>query len=200
MYHTGSAILGVLIARASGQRFEDFLEERIFAPLGMKDTAFFAPEAKIERLATSYRTDDRTDRLTVFDDFPGFGQMLLDFGLFGSERISLGRSGSCALIGKGFDHTAIADAAMTAFVHHMLQFFAESCEFGDAPVHIDHVMARNAVGFGAGSFGLRAQIQQLSNRIQFEAKLAGVTDEVQSGDLGRTVAALFAGRARRRRI
>ena len=40
MYNTGSDVLGVLIARASGQPFETFLRERIFEPLGMKDTGF----------------------------------------------------------------------------------------------------------------------------------------------------------------
>jgi Beta-lactamase len=32
MYHTGSDVLGVLIAQASGQSFADFLRERVFAP------------------------------------------------------------------------------------------------------------------------------------------------------------------------
>ena len=35
MYNTGSDVLGVLVARASGLPFEDFLAERIFGPLGM---------------------------------------------------------------------------------------------------------------------------------------------------------------------
>jgi len=34
MYNTGSDVLGVLIARASGQTFETFLRERLFEPLG----------------------------------------------------------------------------------------------------------------------------------------------------------------------
>jgi CubicO group peptidase (beta-lactamase class C family) len=68
LYHTGSEILGVLIARASGMRLEDFLSQRIFAPLGMKDTAFSVPQAKLDRLATCYRIDDRTGRLVVWDD------------------------------------------------------------------------------------------------------------------------------------
>jgi CubicO group peptidase (beta-lactamase class C family) len=38
MYHTGSDTLGVLIARAAGKPFETFLKERIFDPLGMRDT------------------------------------------------------------------------------------------------------------------------------------------------------------------
>jgi CubicO group peptidase (beta-lactamase class C family) len=40
MYNTGSDVLGVLIARASGQELETCLRERIFEPLGMKDTGF----------------------------------------------------------------------------------------------------------------------------------------------------------------
>ena len=40
MYHTGSDVLGVLVERAAGMAFGDFLAERIFAPLGMKDTGF----------------------------------------------------------------------------------------------------------------------------------------------------------------
>ena len=60
LYHTGSDVLGVLIARASGQPLETFLRERIFEPLGMKDTGFSVPAAKLDRLATSYRTDPAT--------------------------------------------------------------------------------------------------------------------------------------------
>jgi CubicO group peptidase (beta-lactamase class C family) len=47
-------VLGVLIARASGKRLEDFLEERLFAPLGMTDTAFWVPENKLDRLLPAY--------------------------------------------------------------------------------------------------------------------------------------------------
>src|SRR5438874_3639376 len=57
MYNTGSDALGVLIARASGQQLEAFLRERIFEPLGMKDTAFSVSAASLDRLATSYSTN-----------------------------------------------------------------------------------------------------------------------------------------------
>jgi CubicO group peptidase (beta-lactamase class C family) len=49
-YHTGSDVLGVLIARVSGKSFETFLRERLFDPLGMKDTAFSVPASKLDRL------------------------------------------------------------------------------------------------------------------------------------------------------
>src|SRR5437667_9245914 len=57
MYNTGSDVLGVLIARASGRPFETFLRERLFEPLGMLDTGFSVAAAKLDRLATSYLTD-----------------------------------------------------------------------------------------------------------------------------------------------
>ncbi|MBA2276702.1 MAG: beta-lactamase family protein [Chloroflexia bacterium] len=75
-YNSGSDILGVLIARASGQTLETFLRERLFTPLGMKDTAFTVPGAKLDRLPTCYRTDvetggPATGGLAVFDEARG---------------------------------------------------------------------------------------------------------------------------------
>jgi CubicO group peptidase (beta-lactamase class C family) len=71
LYNSGSDILGVLIARVSGQTLETFLRERIFAPLGMKDTGFSVPAAKLDRLATCYWTDPKTGKLAVFDEARG---------------------------------------------------------------------------------------------------------------------------------
>jgi CubicO group peptidase (beta-lactamase class C family) len=67
LYNTGSDVLGILIARASGVPFERFLRERIFEPLGMRDTGFHVPVADVERFATSYVTDSASGALSVFD-------------------------------------------------------------------------------------------------------------------------------------
>jgi len=68
LYHTGADVLGVLIARASGQPFEAFLRDRVFGPLGMKDTSFCVPAADIERLTSSYSTDPETGALELYDE------------------------------------------------------------------------------------------------------------------------------------
>jgi len=47
-------VLGYIIQLASGQLFEEFLQERIFTPLGMPDTAFWVPPEKAARLALIY--------------------------------------------------------------------------------------------------------------------------------------------------
>jgi CubicO group peptidase (beta-lactamase class C family) len=47
-------VLGRLVEVLSGKPLDQFFEERIFRPLGMKDTAFYVPEDKWSRLATLY--------------------------------------------------------------------------------------------------------------------------------------------------
>lgn len=54
MYNTSAEVLGVLVARAAGVTFDRFLEQRVFQPLGMKDTAFSVPASKRDRFATAY--------------------------------------------------------------------------------------------------------------------------------------------------
>jgi CubicO group peptidase (beta-lactamase class C family) len=112
LYHTCSDILGVLIARVAEQPLEAFFRERILVPLGMNDTGFSVPAAKLDRLATCYQVNTQTGTFDVFDDVKNsrwskppvfaagggglvstiddvlaFGQMMLNFGKLGRERI-----------------------------------------------------------------------------------------------------------------
>ncbi len=54
----GIEILGRLIEVCSGQKYEDFIAERILRPLGMKDSFFFPPADKIARIAMVYVRKD----------------------------------------------------------------------------------------------------------------------------------------------
>ena len=65
LYNTGAQVLGVLLARAGGAPLPDIMRTRIFDPLGMKDTAFFAADPR--RLATLYRPSPEG---LVLDDPP----------------------------------------------------------------------------------------------------------------------------------
>ena len=67
-YHTSSDVLGVLIGRASGQSLGAFMRERIFDPLGMKDTGFYVPPDKIDRLPGCYGFNHQTNTDDVYDD------------------------------------------------------------------------------------------------------------------------------------
>jgi CubicO group peptidase (beta-lactamase class C family) len=63
MYNTGASVLGVVAARATGMPFADVLRSRLFEPLGMRDTGFWAPDHS--RLATAYAPT--ADGLQVWD-------------------------------------------------------------------------------------------------------------------------------------
>lgn len=67
MYDLSFDVLGVLIARAAGMPLDDFLAERIFEPLGMKDTAFCLPPEKLGRLPDSYARDFATGEVELYD-------------------------------------------------------------------------------------------------------------------------------------
>ena len=57
VYSVSVDIQGYLVEKLSGKPFADFLRERIFLPLGMKDTGFYVPAAKLDRVATIYQGD-----------------------------------------------------------------------------------------------------------------------------------------------
>ncbi|MBL8344763.1 MAG: beta-lactamase family protein [Rubrivivax sp.] len=53
-YSLATDVLGRVVEAASGQRLSVFLEQRVFQPLGMKDTAFHVPAEKMSRLAQPF--------------------------------------------------------------------------------------------------------------------------------------------------
>jgi CubicO group peptidase (beta-lactamase class C family) len=121
-FHPGTAfrysfsidVLGYIIQLTSGMPFEDFLQERVFAPLGMVDTAFWVPPEKADRLAAIYGPAEEgglkpldetiTSRylkpphnpsgggglVSTVSDYLRFGQMLLNQGELDGTRL-LGR-------------------------------------------------------------------------------------------------------------
>jgi CubicO group peptidase (beta-lactamase class C family) len=68
LYGTSGQVLGVLLARATGKDLETVMHERIFGPLGMRDTGFTVPAGQVHRLTTFYAPDPETGELAVLDD------------------------------------------------------------------------------------------------------------------------------------
>jgi CubicO group peptidase (beta-lactamase class C family) len=111
LYGHGANVLGILIARATGRSLGAVLQERIFAPLGMADTAFSVPANKLDRLATAYRTNPESGQPEVIAgadgpfarppafeagagglvstaaDLLAFGEMMLGGGEFRGNRV-----------------------------------------------------------------------------------------------------------------
>ena len=53
-YSVGMDVLGRLVEVVSGKSFREFLGDRIFEPLGMRDTDFYVPDEKLSRFAANY--------------------------------------------------------------------------------------------------------------------------------------------------
>ncbi len=107
-YSVSTDVLGFIVGRVEGKPFRDVLMERLFGPLGMPDTDFYAPPDKRARLATVYRQNAETGVLHVLpfaerktppkfcggggglistvDDYLKFARMLLDKGTYEGKR------------------------------------------------------------------------------------------------------------------
>ncbi len=76
-YSEGLDVLGYFVEVISGMPFDEFLQRRLFDPLDMKDTYFYLPESKYDRLVPiQTKTEGKWTRFTndIFDvDFPKTG-------------------------------------------------------------------------------------------------------------------------------
>lgn len=111
--NAGINTAGRVIEVVSGMKFEEFLQQRLFGPLGMNDTTFWPNDAQLSRLAKSYKPNAEgtgldettitllhyplTDReyrfsmpagglFSTASDLAKFGQMLLNDGVAGGKR------------------------------------------------------------------------------------------------------------------
>jgi CubicO group peptidase (beta-lactamase class C family) len=113
-YGINTDVLGALIERVSGKTFGAFLAERLFTPLGMKDTGFHVSPEKLSRVARTYKNKpgggfEEAEPLigvrpeggrgiesgggglfSTVDDYARFAQMLCNGGTLEGHRI-LGR-------------------------------------------------------------------------------------------------------------
>jgi CubicO group peptidase (beta-lactamase class C family) len=65
VYSVSMDIQGYIAEKVSGQSLPDFMQQRIFGPLGMKDTGFYVPQDKRNRFATLYRPDQQGEELVA---------------------------------------------------------------------------------------------------------------------------------------
>ncbi len=135
-YSVANDVLGRLVEVVAGQPFDEFLEARILGPLQMNDTAFYVPEAKLDRFASLYRREGNGMRLeetpkvseyrnpepvpfggsglvSTASDYMRFAQMLLNGGELDGVRL-LGRKTVELMmmdhLGPGFESPRLNDS------------------------------------------------------------------------------------------
>ncbi len=110
-YSRSTDVLGRVVEVISGKTLGEFFADRIFGPLGMKDSGFWVPPAQQGRVAQAFAVDPATgNKITLIDvttppryesggggavstaaDYVRFAQMLLDGGRLDRARL-LGRT------------------------------------------------------------------------------------------------------------
>jgi CubicO group peptidase (beta-lactamase class C family) len=68
-YGVSTDIIGFLVEKLSGKKLGEYMQETIFRPLGMKDTGFYVPADKVDRLTQIY-TADKTGQTIVMEKEP----------------------------------------------------------------------------------------------------------------------------------
>lgn len=107
MYETGSDVTGALIARATGTSFGEALRERVFEPLGMKDTAFSVSADRLDRFATAYDVENGPTGEAQVADGPG--------GMWSAPPEFEGGGGG--LVSTADDYLAFASALLAGGTH-----------------------------------------------------------------------------------
>jgi CubicO group peptidase (beta-lactamase class C family) len=103
-------VIGLVVEALSGQTLGAFLQQRLFGPLGMVDTSFQVPAAKVARLARPLPRDpdtgeaqsvpDRTQALRFECGGGGLASTALDYLRFAQMLLAGGRLGETRLLGR----------------------------------------------------------------------------------------------------
>ncbi len=168
MYHTGSDVLGVLIARLCGQPLDVVMRERIFEPLGMADTGFHAAGTALDRLATAYIRDPANPgALKVYDkarggsfssppSFPAGGGGLVstadDFLTFARMLMTMGKAGRTRLLARPTVELMTTDQ-LTPEQKARSAFFPGFWDYNGWGLGVSVTTARNGIALNPGSFG-----------------------------------------------
>jgi CubicO group peptidase (beta-lactamase class C family) len=152
----GFDTLVLVVEKASGMKFDQFASQRIFGPLGMKDTFFYPAESYNPRIATLYSKTDKGlvkqnnpnfmngvffsgggGIFTTAEDYFQFGQMLLNGGQLNGKRLLSPRT---------------VELMRSAFIPDTLQGRTRGESFG-LSVRVVTDPIQRGTSLSAGSFG-----------------------------------------------
>jgi len=166
-YSLGVDVLGRLVEVASGVPLDQFFQKRIFEPLGMKDTYFYLPDNKVDRLAAAYTYYDDKG-LQRFPDTPiseGATTYSADYPYRGPRKLFAG--------GAGLSSTA-------ADYYRFCQMMLQGGKLGDARLlsrksvelmthdQLGRISDDQAFGLGFGIDGVKTPLKELGSAGAFD--------------------------------
>ncbi|HKF02209.1 MAG TPA: serine hydrolase domain-containing protein [Candidatus Sulfotelmatobacter sp.] len=159
-YSLSIDVLGRLIEVVSGKPLDEFLSTRIFEPLGMKDTYFYPPDNKLDRLATAYtyypesglnrfpETPIREGSFVYSADYPSRGPKTLFSGGAGLVSTAMDYARFCQMMlddGKFGNTRLVSRKSVELMTHDQL----------------GKISADQAFGIGFGIEGVKAPLEEL---------------------------------------
>ncbi len=161
-YSLGVDVLGRLVEVVSGKPLDEFFRTHIFEPLGMKDTYFYLPDNKRERLATAY-TYYAGKGLNRFPDTPiteGSFVYSADYPYHGPKKLF---SGGAGLVSTVADYTRFCQMMLDGGKvsnAHVLSRKSIELMTGD---QLGKISPEQAFGLGFGVDGVKAPLSELGS-------------------------------------
>ena len=147
IYGYSTDILGVVVEKASGMDLQSFLQQHIFDPLDMRDTHFYLPEDKRDRLATVYRPGaDGVEAIPETDGMQSQG-MYVD-----GPRTSF--SGGAGLLSTARDYARFLQMTLNGGELDGARILSPKTVELMTVDHLAGISFRNGQGFGLGYYVL----------------------------------------------
>ena len=166
-YSLGVDVLGRLVEVISGRPLDEFFRTRIFEPVGMKDTYFFPPENKLNRLATAY-TFYPDKGLNRFPDAPireGSFVYSADYPSRGPKKLF---SGGAGLVSTAMDYARLCQMMLDdGKVGNTRVLSRKSVELMTHD-QLGKIAADMGFGLGFGVDGVKAPLSELGSVGSYE--------------------------------
>jgi CubicO group peptidase (beta-lactamase class C family) len=161
-YSLGVDVLGRLVEVVSGKPLDEFFRTRIFEPLGMKDTYFYPPDNKLDRLATAYTYYDGKG-LNRFPDTPiteGPFTYSSDYPVRGPKKLF---SGGAGLVSTASDYLRFCQMMLDGGKAGNTRFLSRKSVELMTQDQLGKISADQGFGLGFGVDGVKGPLAELGS-------------------------------------
>ena len=165
-YSLGVDVLGRLVEVVSGKPLDEFFRTRIFEPLGMKDTYFYPPDSKLDRLATAY-TYYADKGLNRFPDTPITEENTTysaDYPYRGPKKLF---SGGAGLVSTAADYLRFCQMMLDGGKAGTTRLISRKSVELMTQDQLGKIGTDQGFGLGFGVYGVKAPLSELGSPGEF---------------------------------